>query len=144
MKDTPFKGGRNHKAPYSTTHLRIPIGFSLAVNKLVDIYKRSLQIEDLDGNLKFVEKLYKFIEGYMIINGALISTNVVISVDELAKLKRDLHQANSDAAFQESLNKELIDNHNKAKAILEGCQKLKSNAGGAIKAEIRRAIIALD
>lgn len=144
MKDTPFKGGRSKKAPYLTTHLRVPTEFSSPLNKLIDIYKRSLQIKDPDGSLKFVRELYEFIRGYMIINEKLINTNIVISVDELAQLKRDIQEANSELYHQISLNSELMSNSDRAKTILNGCHKLKSNAGGAIKAEIRKAIVALD
>jgi len=41
-RDARFKGGRGHKAPYQTTHVRVPEPIKPMVERIVDDYKNDL------------------------------------------------------------------------------------------------------
>jgi hypothetical protein len=37
------KGGRGKKAPYQTTHIRVPLPLKAEIEKLIEDYRRSLE-----------------------------------------------------------------------------------------------------
>ena len=45
MTDSIFKGGRGQKAPYISTHLRVPARIKSSIQKIIDIYKRAYQLD---------------------------------------------------------------------------------------------------
>lgn len=51
-----LKGGRGHKAPYETTHIRVPVPIKEEVDKLVNKYKECvLQGDKVDINFSSVQ-----------------------------------------------------------------------------------------
>lgn len=140
MADSPFKGGRNNKAPYETTHLRVPTGIKFSVTRVIDIYKRSLQDTYVLSSVDFLENLRKFIDGYMFCSGSLANANRVVAVEEILRLEEALKSAE---ALIEHQHVELEESAWKLQAssmYLKDALLLKPNAGGAIKKEIRKAL----
>lgn len=144
MADSFFKGGRNNPAPYNSTHIRVPLEIKDALENIIALYKRSYNLQATQFRVDLVSSLKNFSQTFLGARSTLVDSKEFIPLEKYKELEDKFRQANSDAAFQESLNEELIDNANTAKAILESCCNLKANSGGAIKKEIRKAIAALD
>jgi hypothetical protein len=144
MNDELYKGGRNHKAPYSTTHLRVPLELTNSLQGIIDLYKRAykLDAENLRANL--VLSLKQFANTFLQSHGVLVDSTNHVTLEKHTDVLKELEEANRELAFLTALTDELKQSNDEAQAILEKACELKSNAGGAIKKEIRRAILILD
>lgn len=137
---TPFKGGRNHKAPYQTTHLRVPEDLKSVLQGFVDIYKVVCSLDEKEGLKTFKRDLEKFLSCFEILGGKLY-VNMKL-VDEATEfwIQKEFRRQQEQLNAWENLHKEQLANHEKAKDLLIAALLLKPNAGGAIKKEILKAL----
>lgn len=144
MSDNPYKGGRNHKAPYNTTLVRVPLEIKDALENIIGLYKRAYKSEANKVRLDLVESLKGFSRLFLESHSILVDSKNYVSIDKYNAVLKELENANHELAFLDSLKEELEDNCKRCTIILEAALNLKPNAGGAIKKEIRKAIIVLD
>jgi hypothetical protein len=120
----PGVGGRGKKAPYETTHYRIPEPTKPVVEILVNKYRQTLGSQSDP-------------------TGQALLTKV-----EEAILDTQSQQEDTSTALQLSLLRDecrkLKANQQRVKLLLQEALTLRSNAGGAIKVKIREVINLLD
>lgn len=140
MTDTPYKGGRNRKAPYRSTHIRVPEDIKSSLQSFADIYRVICALNDNDGLQTFKTDLKKFVDCFVVIeaklycNAKLVNEETELWIQSQFKLKHE--QLNA----WENLFNEQVEKEKKAEELLVAALTLKSNSGGAIKKEIKKAI----
>lgn len=160
----PWKGGKGKKAPYETTHQRIPQPIHRAVQMFSDRYKQLIAggVTDTTG-----EKLIRRVEDAIYVDAFIPGTKnegeVMLgtrynedsdkSNEELEKLREENTHLRSQLDDQVKLAEEWCEKAKvlelesqpgvvdpEAIAILKEALELKANAGGAIKNEIKKAL----
>ena len=144
MTDSIFKGGRGQKAPYISTHLRVPEKIKASLQKIIDVYKRAYQLNADDLILRLEASLVEYANNFSPQYTSLENSKIFVPLEKYQAALKALEDANHELAFLDSLKEEVEDNEKKAKEILDNALKLGSNVGGQIKKEIRKAIEALD
>lgn len=143
MQTQPYVGGKNQKAPYATTHLRVPQPIKEELEKLATTYKFAIKIGGDTTAIDFKNQLRKFAGKYEIFAEEPHQESQLVSMDRYQELLVELDRARE-------LIKNLENERNLSKyhatdaiKILQPALELKANAGGAIKAAIRKALVLL-
>lgn len=144
MIDSPFKGGRSNKAPYETTHLRVPVPLRFVLQKAIDLYKTAVASGDIFAPTQFIEEQVNNLKGYHSWAGSLVNENKIISASKYHDMVNDLSLLSDEINCLHNVIDELTINSNAARLILEEACLLKPNAGGAIKKQVKKAIEILD
>jgi hypothetical protein len=64
------KGGRGHKAPYATTHVRVPVPMKAFVEKYINKFREEVETGQIiieDGFIYSQPKLVKSVEEWMLV-----------------------------------------------------------------------------
>lgn len=118
----PGKGGRSKRAPYETTHYRIPLPIKPVVESLATAYRMVVESDtDPDGK-KLLNK----------VQSSIVSATDLNDESELERLRLKLQQAQEKVEQLERERKTALN-------ILVIALKEKANAGGKIKAAIKQA-----
>lgn len=143
MYSKPYTGGKNQKAPYETTHLRVPLPIKDQLETLSTVYKFAIKMGGLACAGDFVSQLNKFVKKYEVFNEAPLPIVEAISQAEYENVLEELRRAKE--IINQLENKADLSTYNCADAvkILQPALKLRANAGGAIKVAIRKALILL-
>lgn len=143
MSTQPFAGGKNQKAPYSTTHLRVPQPIKEELEKLATTYKFAIKIGGDSVALDFKNQLRKFAGKYEIFTEEPHQETMLVTMDKYQELLMELDRAREIIKNLEN-ERNLQEYHARdAVKILQPALKLKPNAGGAIKTAIRNALALL-
>lgn len=143
MSNSFFPGGRHKTAPYDSTHIRIPKPLKSQFQKIAEIYKSLLAHRSEIGLGNFNLQLDKFVEGHNPMFGVTNDDFKIVSTNQYEELKTlyDLASAHKQRLIKEQESFEL--QKRQAVGILKDSLKLKANAGGAIKGEIKKALAEL-
>lgn len=144
MSTTPYKGGRNHKAPYKTSHIRVPGEIKSTLQGFTDIYKVICALKDDDGLQTFKRDLKKFLDCFLVMEAKLYCNAKLVDEETELWIQKEFRRHQEQAYAWEHLHKEELERQKKVKEILTDALSLKANCGGAIKAQIRKAISELD
>lgn len=144
MTDSIFKGGRGQKAPYISTHLRVPEKIKTSLQKIIDVYKRAYQLNADDLILRLEASLVEYANNFSPQYNSLVDSKSFVPFEKYRMVLYALDKATQDLKCMEACNKQAESDIAIAVSLLEDACTLKSNAGGAIKKEIRKAIEALD
>jgi hypothetical protein len=144
MQSNPYKGGKNNKAPYKSTHIRVPEDIKITLQGFADIYRVVCALNDPDGLELFTTDLKKFLDCFLVIDSKLCVNCKLVNEQTELWIQKEFrrHQERSNA--WENLCYEQLANQKRVQDLLTNALSLKSNAGGAIKKEIRKAIAELD
>lgn len=143
MTDNPFKGGKNNFAPYSTTHLRVPLEIKDSLQNVIDLYKRAYKLEADKFRLDLVSSLKEFSSLFLKSHGVLVDSSSHVPIEKHIEALNELQEAKLKIALLAPLKGSSRDSCNEAREILTSALDLRANAGGAIKKEIRKAIALL-
>lgn len=144
MQETPYKGGRNHKAPYSSTHVRVPLELKDPIESIIGLYKRSYKLDADRVRINLVASLKQFSSSFLNSLGVLVDSTNYVAIEQHIKVLKELEEANRKLTLLTPLEGISRDTCNQARDILIASLALKSNAGGAIKKEVRKAIDTLN
>ena len=129
MTDKALKLGRGQKAPYQTTHCRIPTPIKPIVERIAEDYKQCVFAgEDSEEALK---KISQSLEGKE-------------PAQDVKELKKEIVQLQRFLSGERQRADEAVAEGLRAATILKEALKLKPQAGGAIKQEIRKALQLID
>jgi hypothetical protein len=140
LNTNKLKGGKGCKAPYKSTHVRIPDAIKPAIVKFADIYRRTIVEGDDRGTKQFPEYLETITEGIMFIDGILRNAYRIMSADEFKKADMKIRELMAIRDLQHQNITDLINRLDESKVILTQSLELKPNAGGAIKKEIKKVL----
>jgi len=140
MSQDSFPGGRAKKAPYLSTHIRVPDTIKNQLARLAEIYRKLLVDDNQVGLGNFDLQLNKFIEGHNPLYGVVADDFKLVDTKQFEELKvlYDLACSN-----RQQLRDELTSlkfRNKEAAKLLQKSLKLRANAGGAIKEEIKKAL----
>lgn len=144
MPSTPFKGGRNHRAPYKSTHIRVPEDIKPTLQGFTDIYKFLCALNHDESLQSFKRDLKKFLDCFLVIEGKLYCNSKLVDEKTELWIQKEFRRFQEQAYGWENLRNEEVEKQKKAIDLLNAALSLKANSGGAIKAEIRKAIATLD
>jgi len=140
MNDDLYKGGRNHKAPYSTSHVRMPLELLAPVQAIIDVYKRCHKLGADSCRNQLIAALKEFPDNFLDVTGSIDSFGKPVAgrayqdlSEQLAEAKAEIQRLQTTLHLHEQSRKEI-------KGVLEGACKLRANAGGAIKKEIKAIV----
>jgi hypothetical protein len=139
-----FKGGRSQKAPYKSTHVRVPDDIKTTLQGFADIYRVICALNDQDGLNQFKTDLKKFLDCFLVMEAKLYVSAKLVDQETELWLQKEFRRVQEHCNAWENLHKKQLANQKLAKDLLIAALTLKPNAGGAIKKEIRKAIQALD
>lgn len=143
MADSIFKGGRGQKAPYISTHVRIPDVIKPSIVKFANTYRMIIEKGDQQGAYVFSKYLETIAEGLMIINGVLRNAYRVVAYEDFKQADTKYREARAIADINYEELQALRCKVSAAKILLTDSLALKPNAGGAIKTEIKKALQSL-
>lgn len=128
--DNPAKGGRGKKAPYESTHYRLPVPLKPIAEEMAANY-RELVTEYSDPEDPALIAA--------VISALAPGDNEVEENQQVKELLEDYQQMQTQIEeLQQRVEK--FKGVNQAIAILNHALTLKANAGGAIKEQIRQAL----
>lgn len=143
MHSKPYTGGKNQKAPYITTHLRVPYPIKDELEKLATTYKFAIKFGGDTTALDFKKQLRKFADKYEIFTEQPHSESQAVDIDKYEQVLQELDRARQIIDNLEN-ERNLKEYHSRdAIKILEPALKLRANAGGAIKQAICKALVLL-
>lgn len=143
MSSQAYPGGKNQKAPYLSTHLRVPFPIKNELEKLATTYKFALKIGGDQTALDFKNQLRKFAAKYEIFNEEPLPETQMVEMAKYQELLEELDRARKLIHCLENRCNLSEYNARDAVKILEPALQLKANAGGAIKNAIRKALTML-
>lgn len=144
MSDKLFAGGKNQKAPYSTTHLRVPQPIKEELERLSTTYKFAIKFGGDATALDFKNQLRKFAGKYEIFTEDPHPEVQLVTMDKYQDLLVELDRAREIIKNLEN-ERNLREYHARdAIKILQPALQLRANAGGAIKNIIRKALVLLE
>jgi len=117
--------GRGQKAPYETTHYRIPKPIKPMVERIAEEYKQCLFAGGDEE--EFLKKMSQSLEEEK-------------PAQDVEELKREVYQLKLSLKAARERSDEVELEGLRAATILKEALKLKPQAGGAIKQEIRKAL----
>lgn len=144
MSGSPYKGGRDGKAPYRSTHVRVPDDIKKTLQGFADIYRVICALNDQSGLDQFKADLKKFLDCFLVMEGKLYVSAKLVNEETELWIQKEFRRLQEQCNAWENLHKEQLANQQKSKYLLIAALSLKSNAGGAIKTEIRKAIALLN
>ena len=115
MTDSIFKGGRGQKAPYISTHLRVPEKIKASLQKIIDVYKRAYQLNADDLILRLEASLVEYANNFSPQYTSLENSKIFVPLEKYQAALKALEDANHELAFLDSLKEEVEDNEKKAK-----------------------------
>jgi hypothetical protein len=121
--------GRGQKAPYGTTHYRIPKPIKPMVERIAEEYKDC--VFSGGDEEEYLKKLSQSLEGKE-------------PAQDVEELKREIAQLKQTLKAVREHSDEIELEGLRAATILKEALKLKPQAGGAIKQEIRKALQLID
>lgn len=139
-----LSGGKNNRAPYEITHIRVPLPLKFQLEQLILSFKYVVRSQNQGDLRSFFAKLIEFVD------------TLPPQCDQLRlelKLRERAETAISELAIESStkmvaeLEQErdiLRENSRSAIALLENALALRANSGGAIKKEIKKALALID
>lgn len=143
MTDT-LRGGKNNKAPYEITHIRVPLPLKEVLKKAIGIYTKAVIQNDSPGATDFRYEVEKFLNGFVSRYGCTYNKNTLITIDDSIELREAVVKNAETIAALEQERDILRENSRSAIALLEGALKLRANHGGVIKQEIKKALLLID
>jgi hypothetical protein len=124
-----LKLGRGQKAPYETTHYRIPKPIKPLVERIAEEYKQCLFAGG--DEQEFLKKMSQSLEEEK-------------PAQDVKELKKEIVQLSRFLSGERQRADEAVAEGLRAATILKEALKLKPQAGGAIKQEIRKALQLID
>ena len=143
MTDT-WKGGKNNKAPFEITHIRVPMPLKEVLKKAIGIYTKAMIQNDSIGATELRLDLGKFLNGFISEYGCTYNKNNLMSADDSLELRETVVKNQETIAALEQERDILRENSRAAIALLQDALKLKPNNGSAIKQEIKKALVLID
>jgi predicted RNase H-like nuclease (RuvC/YqgF family) len=146
--NNPGVGGRGKRAPYKTTHYRMPVALKPIVEDMAAKYRELVDEYEADDPAlvqavisTLVSEDFKNTEEFSKISEQIQSLEI-----QLKLAKKENKELTEQLASLEKSNYTLLEQLKKLKcapqaiSILENALLLKANAGGAIKEKIKEAL----
>jgi hypothetical protein len=140
MTSNSFPGGRAKKAPYLSTHIRVPDTIKTKLGQVVDIYKKLLAGDHQIGLANFDIALDKFVEGCNPLYGVTADDFRLVDARQYDDLNVLYNAMLSKSKALKSEIETLEFRKKEAARILRSSLKLRANSGGAIKREVEKAL----
>ena len=129
------KGGRGKKAPYDSTHYRLPVPLKPLCEELAANY-RELVTQYLDPNSpELITAVLAASGGSANNKSEELAIDCIKQAETINQLEAKINQL-----LQENEELNSRQSNTKIKTILNEALELKANAGGAIKVKIRQAL----
>lgn len=144
MSQDSFTGGRGKIAPYQSTHIRVPDTIKTQLQQIVEAYRKLLAKNSEVGLSSFELHLDKFVDGVNPLYGVTTDDFKLIDAKQFEELKALYDNAISTNKSLREAHASEVRRRKFVLGILTNALKLKANAGGAIKQEIKKAIAEID